>query len=269
MKYALNEKQRELLKQIAAASNMYEVQSAHSGVLWALTQRNLVQTETSRGPQRRQVVVLTADGRFYLEHGKHPKEAEAEKQRLKDDPAQAALAPADGPALIAALRAAQGTVTVPNPGPKTRARWRAAYYQALHHGHIPDGSKLRFNGRDKGDLVLRLLDEAALKAAEPPAMPVLEDPEHLPSKPHPLVARTLKALGRSKAAVDTRGRSDIIPLHISRHLGDRALRIAQAVITEAERRGYEVTTTSLHPREEGERLVIRIGAHAYPWQINE
>ncbi|MFJ1975277.1 hypothetical protein ACIO93_42400 [Streptomyces sp. NPDC087903] len=268
MKYALNDKQLELLKQVAAASNTYEPLNAHSGVLWALTQRELVQT--SRGPRGRQVVVLTADGRFYLKHGKHPKEAEEEKQRLKNDPAQAALAPANGPELLTRIREANGSVTVPCPGPKTRARWRAAYYHALHHGHVPQGCKLRFNGRDKGDMVLRLLDEAALKAAELPAIPAIEVPDQLPPKPHALITRTSKALGRSKTTVDTRDRPDVVPIHVSRHLADRALRIAHALITEAERRGYEVTSATSHHRgEETHRLVIRIAAHDYPWEITE
>ncbi|MFD4510069.1 hypothetical protein [Streptomyces sp. NPDC058457] len=268
MKYALTEKQRELLKQVAAAPKAYEAANAHSGVLWALQQRGLVQR--GRGPAGREVVVLTASGRFYLKHGKHPKEAEADKQRLKDDPAQAALAPADGAELVARLRAGQGTVTVPNPGPQTRSRWRAAYYHALHHGHIPDGCKLRFSGRAKCDVVLKLLDEAALKVAEPPAIPAVEVPDDLPLKPHALVARTSKALGRSKTTVDTRDRPDIVPISVSRHLAERAMRIAHALITEAERRGYEVTTdSSLHRGEATHRLVIRIGAHTYPWEITE
>jgi len=119
-----DEKQRELLQQIAAAPKTYEAAHAHSGVLWALQQRELVQT--GRGPTGRQVVTLTAGGRFYLQNGKHPQEVEADKQRLKDDPAQAALAPPDGAELVGRLRAGKGTLTVPNPGPATRSRWRAA-----------------------------------------------------------------------------------------------------------------------------------------------
>lgn len=267
MKYRLNDKQLELLKQVAAEPKAFDVNGAHSGVLWALQQRTLVTRGSVGG---RQTVTLTADGRFYLKHGKHPKEVEEEKQRLKNDPAQAALAPADGTDLLARIRESNGTITVPDPGPKTRARWRAAYYHALHNAHVPEGSKLRFNGRDRGDMVLRLLDEAALKAAEPPVIPAIEVPDQLPAKPHVLITRTLKALGRSKATVDTRDRADVVPVHVSRHLADRALRIAYALITEAERRGHEVTTVTSHHRgEETHQLVVRIGIHAYPWEITE
>lgn len=268
MKYSLSDKQLELLKQVAAASKAFEVQGAHSGVLWALQQRTLV--KTGYGATGRRTAVVTADGRFYLKHGKHPKEVEAQKQRLKDDPAQAALAPADGPALLVRVREAGGTLTVPDCGPKTRARWRAAYYHALHHGHVPNGCKLQVKGRDKGDMVLKVVDEAARKAAEPPAVPAVEVPDELPRKPHPLVARTLKELGRSKTTADTRDVPDVVPMNISRHLTDRALRIAHALITEAERRGWEVTTdSSRHRGEATHQLVIRIGAHDYPWQITE
>ncbi|MET9090450.1 hypothetical protein ABZX77_52915, partial [Streptomyces sp. NPDC004237] len=92
----------------------------------------------------------------------------------------------------------------------------------------------------------------------------------LPSNPHALVARTRKALGRSKTTVDTRDQPDVVPISVSRYLAGRAMRIAHALITEAERRGYEVTTdSSLHRGEATHRLVIRIGAHAYPWEITE
>ncbi|MGW1395664.1 hypothetical protein ACWD6Q_28835 [Streptomyces nigra] len=267
MKYSLTDKQVEVLKQVAAAPKAFEARGVHSGVLWALQQRQLVKTSWATG---RQTVVITSDGRFYLKHGKHPKEVEENKQRLKNDPAQAALAPADGPELLARLREAAGTLTVPNPGPQTRARWRAAYYHALHHGHVPDGCKLRFNGRDKGDMALRLLDEAALKAAEPPPIAAVEVPEHLPPKPHALITRTLKKLGRSKTTVDTRNLPDVVPLYVSRHLTDRALRIAHALICEAERRGYEVITeASSVRRETAHHLVIRIKGHDYPWEITE
>ncbi|WP_406369668.1 hypothetical protein OG788_07660 [Streptomyces sp. NBC_00647] len=267
MKYRLNDKQLELLKKVAAVPKAFDATGAHSGVLWALRQRTLVTTSWATG---RQVVTLTADGRFYLKHGKHPKEVEEEKQRLKNDPAQAALAPADGPELLTRIRESNGTITVPGPGPKTRARWRAAYYHALHHGHVPEDCKLRFNGRDKGDVIIRLLDEAALKAAEPPVIPAIEVPDQLPTKPHALITRTLKALGRSKTTVDTRDRADVVPVHVSRHLADRALRIAHVLITEAERRGYEVTTVTSHHRgEETHQLVVRIGIHEYPWEIAE
>jgi len=52
VKYSLSDKQLQLLKQVAAAPKAFEVQGAHSGVLWALQQRTLV--KTSYGAKGRQ-----------------------------------------------------------------------------------------------------------------------------------------------------------------------------------------------------------------------
>ncbi|MEU0375212.1 hypothetical protein ABZ070_34640 [Streptomyces sp. NPDC006283] len=255
MKFALSDKQLDLLKQIATEKT-YLTAAAHSGVLWALQTRDLIKTGYTGG---RSSAVVTAGGSFYLQHGKHPKEVQAEKERLQNDPAQAAQAPVDGVELLARLREAGGTLTVPDPGPRTRGCWRSAYYHALHQGHVPDSFKLRMTGRDKGDVILRLIDEAARKAAEPAPVPVIDVPESLPARPHPLVARTRTALGRSKNVADTRGRPDMVPIRVSRHLADRALRIAHAVICEAERRGYEVAADSDIQRGEAtHQLIIRI-----------
>ncbi|MFJ5221053.1 hypothetical protein ACIP98_41230 [Streptomyces sp. NPDC088354] len=266
MKYALNDKQLEALKLIASAKGSHPVQDVHSGVLWALEQRGLVKTGYAGG---RRNTVVTADGRFYIKHGKHPNQAEADKERLRQDPAQAALAPADGAALIARIREAHDVLTIADPGPRTRGRWKAAYYHALHQQHVPTGFALRLAGRDKGDMVLRLIDQAAEAEGQPPAVPAIDVPEDLPTRPHPLIARTLKALGRSRDVADSRGHADVVPIHVSRPLADRALRIAHAVITEAVQRGYEVATSSDPRREDTHRLVIRIGAHAFPWEIIE
>lgn len=266
--YKLNDKQRALLAEAAQASGTYVAGPPQSSVVWALQTRGLVTSSYARGGGT--AVVVTADGRFFLKHGRHPKEVEAEKARLKKDPAEAALAPVDGADLIARIIQAGGAVTVPDPGPGTRNRWKAAYYHALHHGHVPEGSKLRFAGRDRGDVVVRLLDEAAQRAEQPPVVPAVEVPQQLPERPHPLVARAAKTLGRSPSIADSRGRPDAVPIHVSRPLADRTLRIAQAVITEAERRGHEVAVESELVRGEAlHRLVIRVRGHAYPWEITE
>ncbi|MEH0547515.1 hypothetical protein QA802_31865 [Streptomyces sp. B21-105] len=148
---------------------------------------------------------MTSDGRYFLKHGKHPKEVRAEKERLAGDAEQAERAPADGAELIARLQSATaGKLTVPDPGPQTRGRWRAAFYDALHHDHVPGELKLRRTGRQRGDCVFTLVDEEAEKAAQPPPVPTIDVPDVL-GRPHQLVRATRKALGRSKTVVDTRG----------------------------------------------------------------
>jgi hypothetical protein len=134
---------------------------------------------------------------------------------------------------------------------------------------VPDGHKLRWNGRQRGDCVFTLVDEEAEKAAQPPPVPIVDGPEVL-DRPHPLVRATRKALGRAQGPVDTRGRADIIPLYVSRPLADRALRIMHALLTEAESRGYTAETqTDLQRGEAVHTLAIVIRGRAFPLVLTE
>ncbi|MQY12900.1 hypothetical protein SRB5_30390 [Streptomyces sp. RB5] len=208
MKYTLSEPQKALLRKLAAAPGPLRLEGKQTHTAWSLAKRGLVKRQG--GPYGE--TAITPDGRYYLKHGKDPAEERAAKERLAGDAKQARLAPADGAELIARLRAApSGKLTVADPAPTTRGRWRAAYYEALHHGHIPEKHKLRWSGRQRGNCVFTLIDEEAEKAAQPPPVPVVDVPE-LPDKPHRLVRATRKALGRSKTVVDTRDRADVIPM---------------------------------------------------------
>ncbi|MFB7028627.1 MULTISPECIES: hypothetical protein [unclassified Streptomyces] len=232
-----------------------------------MEQRDLIK-RTWRGSGH--VAVVTADGRYYLKHGKHPRQVQVEKERLEGDAAQAARAPADGAELISRLQSASGKITVPNPAEQTRGRWRAAYYDALHHGHVPTGCKLRWNGRQRGDCVFTLVDEEAESAAQPPPVPAVDVPETL-DQPHRLVRATRKALGRSQRVVDTRDKPEVIPLHLSRPLADRALRIMHALLMEAESRGYAVETHQgdLKRGEAVHTVAIVIWGRAFPLALTE
>ncbi|MFF9897626.1 hypothetical protein [Streptomyces longispororuber] len=231
-----------------------------------MEQRDLIK-RTRRGSGH--VAVVTADGRYYLKHGKHPRQVQVEKERLEGDTAQAARAPAGGAELISRLQSASGKITVPDPAEQTRGRWRAAYYDALHHGHVPTGCKLRWNGRQRGDCVFAVVDEEAEKAAQSPPVPAVDVPKTL-DRPHRLVRATRKALGRPRSVVDTRGKPEVIPLYLLRPLADRALRIMHALLKEAENRGYAVETQSYLKREEAVHLVaIVIRGRAFPLALTE
>ncbi|MGW0669923.1 hypothetical protein [Streptomyces sp. NPDC002746] len=266
MKCTLTEPQVDLLRKIAAAASAMPIPSARTQTSWALEQRDLIK-RTWRGSGH--VAVVTADGRYYLTHGKHPRQVEAQKERLKGDAAQAALAPAAGAELISRLQSASGKITIPDPAAQSRGRWRAAYYDALHNGHIPTGHKLRWNGRQRGDCVFTLIDEEAEKAAQPPPVPAIAVPETL-DRPHRLVRATRKALGRSQGVVDTRGKPGAIPLYLSRSLADRALRIMYALLTQAEGRGYTVEAQSdLEHGEAAHMVAIVIRGRAFPLALTE
>ncbi len=266
VEYALTKPQTDLLREIAAASSAMPIQPARTQTAWALEQRKLIK-RTWRGSGH--VAVVTADGRYYLKHGKHRQQVQAEKERLEGDAAQAARAPADGAELISRLQAASGKITVPDPAAQTRGRWRAAYYDALHHERVPKGHKLRWNGRQRGDCVFALVDEEAEKAAQPPPVPAVDVPETL-DRPHRLVRTTRKALGRSQKVIDTRGKPEVIPLYLSRTLSDRALRIMHALLTEAENRGYTAEAQSdLHRGEAVHTVAIVIRGRAFPLVVTE
>ncbi|MFE7358319.1 hypothetical protein ACFU8Q_35740 [Streptomyces sp. NPDC057543] len=255
-----------MLRKIAAASSAMPIPPARTQTSWALEQRDLIK-RIWRGSGH--VAVVTADGRYCLKHGKHPRQVQAEKERLKGDASQAARALADGAELISRLQSVSGKITVPDPAAQTRGRWRAAYYDALHHGHVPTGHKLRWNGRQRGDCVFTLIDEEAEKAAQPPPVPAVDVPDTL-DRPHRLVRATRKALGRSQRVVDTRGKPGVIPLYLSRPLADRALRIMHALLTEAEGRGYVVEAQSdLKGGEAVHTVAIMIRCRAFPLALTE
>ncbi|MFI6847078.1 hypothetical protein ACIBJD_20915 [Kitasatospora sp. NPDC050467] len=262
--------QAELLQQIAADPSA-RIHGNHSHTLWALEQRKLVKRSWN-GNDGSQTVTITEQGRYFLKHGRHPEEVEQEAQRTARDPETAKAAPGDGAELISRLSAAGGSLTVEDPGVMTRGRWTRAFYHALHHDHVPVGHKLRLSGREKGDLTLRLVD-LAQEAPAPPPVPAVAVPDEL-ARPYPLIAATRKALGRGRTGVaDTRGQQGVIPMHLSRPLVDRALRIMQGLLTEAERRGYGVEAR-MRPasgaRDEPEpQIVITVKGHAFPLEICE
>jgi hypothetical protein len=97
MNYTLTEQQSGLLRQVAAASDAVPIAPKSSNTAWALEQRGLIK-RTWRGGSH--VAVATSDGRYFLKHGKHPRELQAEKERLAGDAEQAEGAPADGADLI-------------------------------------------------------------------------------------------------------------------------------------------------------------------------
>jgi hypothetical protein len=266
VKYTLTDMQTSLLREIAAATEPVSILTGRTQTAWALEKRGLVKS-TWRG--NKQVTGVTADGRYFLKHGKHPREVQQAKERLERDPERAAGAPTDGAELITRLRAASGKITVTDPGPQTRGRWRAAYYDALHHDHVPAHHKMRWAGRQRGDCIFTLVDEEAEKAAQPVPAPTIDVPDTL-NRPHRLVRATRAAWGRSQSVADTRDKPDVIPVFVSRAQADRTLRIMQAVLAEAERRGYEAETrTDFHRGEAVHSLVIVIRGQDFPLAVTE
>lgn len=274
MKFSLapTQIQADLLQWVAANPGV-QIESHKSNTLWALEQRKLVKRSMpilENGTQAR-TAVLTDQGRYYLKHGRHPDEVEQEAQRAARDPETAKTAPTDGAELIRRLCAAGGILAVQDPGVLTRGRWTKAFYEAVNCHHVPTGHKLRLAGRERGDLTVRLVDLA--QEAPPPAPPAIEVPTEL-TRPHPLISATRKVLGRARTGMaDTRGLQGVIPMHVSRPLADRALRIMQGLLAAAEQRGYDVEAR-MRPASRARdkpvaELVIIVKGHAYPLEICE
>lgn len=139
--------------------------------------------------------------------------------------------------LLAELEAADGVHLVENPTGRVRAAYRRAIHAAISSGSVPDGYRLTHSGRDRGDLVIRLVPFAE----RPPyqrrpriAIPSAADPDH------PLVSALTK-------------QADHMP--ISPSLVPRALAIIQALAEDCDRRGYWLDVAT--DRELGLRMTAQ------------
>lgn len=217
--------------------------------VYALRNRKLVTTPRSGGAW---TAVITASGRFYLEHGDYPPsvppqgsdtEPTATKlnisQSTKSVPAPP-VAHMGGPELIARLCDEGGEITVANPARSERRRWRRAIHEATSRRLAPTGKRIIHTGRDKGDLVIRPVPTHHREVRLRPApIPV---PERL-GRAHPIIATTRQHLASYKShtgIIDTRRGSSVLALKTSRALIPRTMRIANALFTAAELRGLTV-----------------------------
>jgi hypothetical protein len=226
----LNDRQLAVLRRIADpddAVSSGEFTLAQS--VYALRARKLVDTIRVRG--HGWVAEVTDAGRYYLQHGAYPPVLPAKTGANSGvDRPPSTAPPGSAPAikaedLVGQLEAAGGRLVVTDPDEPERAAWRRAVHAAKRAGLIRPGSRLRHSGRDRGDLVIELLDQTTTapptQAAARPRLPV---PPTLEA-PHPLVAQLQQ-------------RPDL--LAVSDDSRPRALRITQALVIEAERRGYDV-----------------------------
>ncbi|MDX1873301.1 hypothetical protein SBI67_14350 [Mycolicibacterium sp. 120266] len=154
-----------------------------------------------------------------------------------------------------------------SPTDRERARYRRAIHHLITDHQIPEGFVLRHTGRDRGDLVIRLIREADEPRPTPPPQVVVP-----PS--------TVQVSGEVRAVAST------VRMAVTDPSRERALRILQAVTDECASRGwtlgrdprddrrFQITTSEcsfeLSLREE---LVDRevpddekLGAAKYSWQ---
>lgn len=150
--------------------------------------------------------------------------------------------------LLADLASDDGVLVLADPSSTVRAAYRSAISRAITEGHVPQGCGLRHTGRDRGDLVIRLVRLADEPGhAEPLAsIPLPGDLQHC----HEAVA-ALRDTPRL--------------LLVSDQARERALRIAQAIAGECGRRGYEFGL-----RGDGEpSFQVNIGAEEFGFTLVE
>lgn len=235
----LNARQVEVLRWIAAGSPEREWPDwTHRTTAKALQSRGLVSVR-GRGPTW--TAEVTELGRRVAAGEELPssrgRKAPAGKQKqspvavesnksLRTDVPE--IDPAD---LIVDLTEADGQViTVPDPARPLRAAYRRAL-AALPKDLVPTNKRVTFSGRDRGDLTIRLVDEA-VPAAPDPAVTV---PSELDSS-QSLIAW----LVRHPEVMD-----------VSDTSRDRALRVIQGITESLATRGHAVARHRVPDADEG------------------
>lgn len=164
----LNDRQLTVLRQIGDGHEPVTAKTPElANTVYALRGRGLVTTPRKDGIWHAEI---TDAGRFYLQHGHHP------DMPTPDDAGQVAVAhqrrspePRHAPGrspiqlakdLIKRLQDNDGSLQIETPDDETRASYRRAIHAAKQHGLVPAGFHLRHTGRNAGDLIIQLVDDA-------------------------------------------------------------------------------------------------------------
>jgi len=153
--------------------------------------------------------------------------------------------------LIDQLNSADGEIYVADPSERLRAQYRRAIYAAKERGLIPEGLQLWHTGRDRGDMVIRLLK----RHAQPPRI------VHPQRAPVPARARVAEKRVK-RPTIDLK--PAIASLAVSKGLLPRCRTILQHLTDEALSRGYEV----LAGVEKSSLVVVASGEHL-PFRLFE
>jgi hypothetical protein len=244
----LNARQLSILRRIADGTDtVSNADPRLAATVYALRGRGLVTTPRQAGGWH---ATITEAGRFYLEHGyhprhprhaprspamKHPPQEDHHSHRQQSNPERKLLIAPQ--VLLSMVQAADGSVTIADPAPDVRAAWRRAIY-AARASQLPQAAMLMYTGRDRGDLRIWLpasvRSSAEVSASTVPAVrsqdaAVVKVAGRLPAEPHPVVA-----LVRDKPGL-VRVTGDTLP---------RVLVILQAITDQIRRRGYDLIVTT-------------------------
>lgn len=146
--------------------------------------------------------------------------------------------------LVDQVLEAGGVLRVENPDEALRAAYRRAL-TSIPPYEIPEGKKVTYRGRNRGDLVIELVDKPDQGPPLPPPIPVPNTVDlalpllaHLAAHPH--------------------------LLDVSERTRDRAMRLVQALVEECTRRGHET-----RPRDEGPTFELMIRGETIEVTVSE
>lgn len=255
----LNERQVAVLQRIC--DNTAPVTSADS------TLANTVYALRSRGL----VTTAWADGRWSAsptEAGLRQAHANSGESPPPADPSGQNRAGASDPLarqaaeLVAELERVGGTLAFRDPDPAERARLRRALHAARAADMVPADQQLRLSGRNKGDVVIRLVPR------EHPAQAAVRDES--------------VAVPVTLAAADVHPAVRDAALAVCPDCQDRARRILHALATAAQRNGFAIDRAAPQARailaiifegsvfplalEEGSTQVLDPDSAQYTWQ---
>jgi hypothetical protein len=242
VKASLTDGQLTLLRRIAAGSDpLTGADSRLAASVYALRSRQLV---TTRSPRHYWSATITDRGRALLELGRLPAPDKVAAPPAHADTPKRRTSKATTisvPEMVRRLHNSGGELRLVDLSPAQRAAWRRTIY-AAKVTDLPVGYRLRHSGRNNGDMVIRLV--LVEVEVERPTPPVVRVPVRL-HRLHPLLAATrdVAAAGHD-GWINTTHRPGVLHVRVSRQSLTRALRIAQGLFAEAERRGHRVEVMS-------------------------
>ena len=191
---------------------------------YALENRGLASVNKRHGTW---TATLTKDGQYYLDHHAYPPtdkdsgpSATSPGSRHSSTPMMEIVPDA----VVEAMQAQEGTLTIPDPSAQVRQGYITAIRQARQRDLVPDGFSLRYTGRARGDLIITLISLDSTVSSQAPDLPAVEVPTEL-TAPHPVI-RALQP------------RPELI--EVSETTRERALLILQGIAAECDRRGHHI-----------------------------
>ncbi len=158
--------------------------------------------------------------------------------------------------LIDQLNSADGEIYIADPTERVRSQYRRAIHGAKERGLVPEGLQLWHTGRDRGDMVIRLLKRHARppKVASPVRAP---DTARAPVTKARVIQKRVK-----QPTIDLK--PALASLAVSKGLLPRCRRILQQLTDEALGRGYQV----LAGVEKSSLVIVASGEHL-PFRLFE